>query len=101
MSEPQGPAVPGGQTPLWLRRTVVAGLLGGLLLVGFVVMRPFLSAIAWAAILTYVSWPLHLRVLARLRGGLLRQTVMAGSAGHLAARWRQGDCCAAGCARTV
>ena len=68
MSEPQGPAVPGGQTPLWLRRTVVAGLLGGLLLVGFVVMRPFLSAIAWAAILTYVSWPLHLRVLARLRG---------------------------------
>ena len=61
MSEPQGPAVPGGQTPLWLRRTVVAGLLGGLLLVGFVVVQPFLSAIAWAAILTYVSWPLRLR----------------------------------------
>ena len=57
-----------GQTPLWLRRTVLAGLLGGLLLAGFVVMRPFLSAIAWAAILTYVSWPLHLRVLAWLRG---------------------------------
>ena len=68
MSEPHGPAITAAQTPLWLRRTVVAGLLGGLLLVGFVVMRPFLSAIAWAAILTYVSWPLHLRVLARLRG---------------------------------
>ncbi len=68
------------QTPLWLRRTVVAGLLGGLLLVGFVVMRPFLSAIAWAAILTYVSWPLHLRLLARLRGhrtgAALAMTVM-------------------------
>ncbi|MEO7160643.1 MAG: hypothetical protein ABIX00_09120 [Polaromonas sp.] len=35
------------QTPLWLRRTVLAGLL----LVGFVVMRPFLA---------YLSWPLHL-----------------------------------------
>lgn len=69
-----------GQTPLWLRRTVVAGLLGGLLLVGFVVMRPFLSAIAWAAILSYVSWPLHLRVLAWLRGrrtwAALAMTVM-------------------------
>lgn len=60
-----------GQTPLWLRRTVVAGLLGGLLLVGFVVMRPFLVAIAWAAIMAYLSWPLHLRVLARLGGSLL------------------------------
>ncbi len=57
-----------GQPPLWLRRTVLAGLLGGLLLVGCVVMRPFLSAIAWAAILTYVSWPLHIRLLKRLRG---------------------------------
>ncbi len=57
-----------GQTPVWLRRTVVAGLLGGLLFGGFVVLRPFLSAIAWAAILTYASWPLHLRVVKRLRG---------------------------------
>ena len=54
--------------PRWLLRTVLAGLLGGLLLAGFVVLRPFLSAIAWAAILTYVTWPLHLRLLARLRG---------------------------------
>ncbi len=56
------------QTPLWLRRIVLAGLLGALLLAGFVVMQPFMAAIAWAAILTYVSWPLHLRVLARLGG---------------------------------
>lgn len=57
-----------GHPPLWLRRTVLAGLLGGLRLAGFVVLRPFLSAIAWAGVLTYVTWPLHLRLLARLRG---------------------------------
>ena len=55
-------------TPLWLRRIVLAGLLGGLLAVSFVVLRPFLTAIAWAAILCYVAWPLHLRVLTWLRG---------------------------------
>lgn len=59
---PKNPA----HTPVWLRRAVVAGLLGGLLLVGFVVMRPFLVSIAWAAILCYASWPLHLRVRAWL-----------------------------------
>jgi predicted PurR-regulated permease PerM len=57
-----------GTTPLWLRRAVVAGLLGGLLLLGFVVLQPFLAPIAWAAIFTYVSWPVHLRLLARMRG---------------------------------
>ena len=56
------------QTPRWLHRVVLAGLLGGVLWVGFVVMRPFMVAIAWAAILTCVSWPLHLRLLTRLRG---------------------------------
>lgn len=55
-------------TPPWVRRTVLAGLLSALLLAGFVVLKPFLAAIAWAAILCYVSWPLHLRVLARLHG---------------------------------
>jgi predicted PurR-regulated permease PerM len=51
-----------------MRRLVVAGLLGALLLVGFVVLRPFLAPIAWAAILCYVTWPLHQRVQARLHG---------------------------------
>jgi predicted PurR-regulated permease PerM len=55
-------------TPPWLRRAIVTSLLAGLLAAGFVVMQPFLAAITWAAILTYVAWPLHLRVLARLRG---------------------------------
>jgi len=74
------PNVSGGQTPLWLRRTLLAGLLGGLLLLGFIVLRPFLVAIAWAAILTYASWPLHRRVVAWLRGrrswAALAMTVM-------------------------
>jgi predicted PurR-regulated permease PerM len=55
-------------TSRWLHRALTAGLLGGLLWVGFVVMRPFMVAIAWAAILTCVSWPLHLRVSTRLSG---------------------------------
>ena len=55
-------------TSRWLHLALAAGLLGALMWVGFVVMRPFMVAIAWAAILTCVSWPLHLRVLARLRG---------------------------------
>ena len=53
-------------TPTWLRRSIVATLLGGLLIVGFVILQPFLTAVAWAAILVYVAWPLHERALARV-----------------------------------
>lgn len=53
-----------GDSPQWLRRSLVAGLL----LAGFVVMRPFLAAVAWAAILCFVSWPLLLRAQAVLGG---------------------------------
>ena len=55
-------------TPTWLRRSIVATLLGGLLIVGFVILQPFLTAVAWAAILVYVAWPLHERALARVGG---------------------------------
>jgi predicted PurR-regulated permease PerM len=34
----------------------------------FVVLRPFITPIAWAAILAYASWPLHIRM-DRLLGG--------------------------------
>ena len=60
--------MPHSPTPTWLRRTVVAALLAGLLAAGFVVVQPFLLAIAWAAILSYTAWPLHLRMI-RLLGG--------------------------------
>ena len=41
------------QTPHWLRRTLSGVVLGGLMWVGFLVMRPFMVAIAWAAVLTW------------------------------------------------
>ncbi|MBD3893752.1 AI-2E family transporter [Hydrogenophaga sp.] len=69
MTEPEADLRSGqGPTPPWLRRAVIAALLAGLLLVGFVVMQPFLVALAWAAILSFVTWPLLLRVQARLGG---------------------------------
>jgi predicted PurR-regulated permease PerM len=56
------------ETPHWLRRAIVAALLGGMMVAGFVVLRPFLTAVVWAAILVYVSWPLNQRLLARVGG---------------------------------
>jgi predicted PurR-regulated permease PerM len=51
----------------------VAGLF--LLLVGcFLVIKPFITALMWAAILSYSLWPLHRRLLARLGG---RRTLAA------------------------
>jgi len=54
--------------PAWLRNGLVAVLLGVLLLAGLIVLQPFLTAVAWAAILVYVSWPLYERLLRRFRG---------------------------------
>src|SRR5437899_11139596 len=34
----------------------------------FAVLRPFITPIAWAAILAYASWPLHARIERLLRG---------------------------------
>ncbi|HLT25731.1 MAG TPA: AI-2E family transporter [Zeimonas sp.] len=42
-------------------RVVLGILLGGLLLLVYAVMRPFLAPIAWALILAYVTWPLVVR----------------------------------------
>jgi len=43
-------------------RLVLGLLLGGLLILSYAVLRPFLVPVAWAAILVYVTWPLHVRV---------------------------------------
>jgi predicted PurR-regulated permease PerM len=40
----------------------------------FVVLRPFLSAVIWAAILSFSTWPIYLRIDALLRG---RKTLAA------------------------
>jgi predicted PurR-regulated permease PerM len=55
-------------------RVILGILLGGLLLLSYAVVRPFLAPIAWALILAYVTWPLVVR-LRRLLGG--RNTLAA------------------------
>jgi predicted PurR-regulated permease PerM len=46
----------------WFRRSIVAAVLIGILLLTYMVLQPFLVPTIWAAILAYVSWPLHIRV---------------------------------------
>ncbi len=60
-------------TTPWFRRLVVATILTGILLLTYTILRPFLVPLIWAAILAYVSWPLHLRILKAVR----RRTVIA------------------------
>jgi predicted PurR-regulated permease PerM len=50
-------------TDPWFRRLLVAGLILGILLLTFSVIRPFLVPLIWGAILAYVAWPVHLRML--------------------------------------
>ncbi len=56
----------GPQAPA--RRLLALGIFAGLLALGFVVLRPFLVPLLWAAVLVYITWPLHRRMLA-LGGG--------------------------------
>jgi predicted PurR-regulated permease PerM len=51
----------------WLRRTIVLVLLAGLVLLTYGVLKPFLVPVIWALILTYVTWPLFVRLRALLR----------------------------------
>jgi predicted PurR-regulated permease PerM len=55
-------------TAPWFRRLLVAGLILGILLLTFSVLQPFIVPLIWGAILAYVAWPLHLRVLKLCRG---------------------------------
>ena len=50
------------------RRLLAMAILGGLLALGFVVLQPFFVPLLWAAIIVYITWPLHARMLA-LTGG--------------------------------
>ena len=51
----------------WLRRLIVVVLLGGLVLLSYGVLRPFLVPVIWALILAYVTWPLYVRLRKLLR----------------------------------
>lgn len=53
--------------PLEQRWAQIAGI-ALIALTSFMVLRPFFTPIAWAAILAYASWPLHARIEQLLRG---------------------------------
>jgi len=61
-------AAPPGTSPSWIRRTLLLCLLGVLLGICYLVLRPFAKPLAWTAILAYVTWPLHRQVRAVLGG---------------------------------
>lgn len=52
----------------WLRRLLTSGMLAGLLLLGFLVLDPFIVPVVWAAILAYVTWPGYEWLLGKCRG---------------------------------
>ena len=61
----------------WLRRLLTVTLLGGLVLLGFRVMEPFIVPVVWAAILAFVTWPAYVRVLRACRGrGVVASLIM-------------------------
>ena len=45
-----------------VRRLILGFLLGGLLLLSYVILHLFLAPVAWAVILSYVTWPLYRRL---------------------------------------
>ena len=46
---------------------IIALLIGGLLLLSYVVLRPFLVPVIWALILAYVTWPLYVKLRTAMR----------------------------------
>lgn len=52
----------------WLRRLTVIAVVSVLVLLAFEVLQPFLVPVIWAAILAYVTWPLH-SMMVRAIGG--------------------------------
>jgi predicted PurR-regulated permease PerM len=63
-----------------LTRTVLAVLLLVILIgASFWILRPFLLAIIWAAMIVVATWPLMLRLQDRLRSRALTVTIMSGA----------------------
>jgi predicted PurR-regulated permease PerM len=63
-----------------LTRTVLAVLLMAILIgASFWVLRPFLLAIIWAAMIVVATWPMMLKLQARLRSRALAVTLMSGA----------------------
>ncbi|KAI5913214.1 AI-2E family transporter [Thauera sp. 2A1] len=47
-------------------RAIVGFLLGGLLILSYAVLQPFIVPVAWAVIIAFATWPLYLVLRARL-----------------------------------
>jgi predicted PurR-regulated permease PerM len=58
----------------WFRRAILAAVIVGILLLTYMVLQPFVVPSIWAAILAFVTWPLHIRVCRVIRR---RQTLSA------------------------
>jgi predicted PurR-regulated permease PerM len=75
----------------WLRRLLTVVLLGGLVLLGFRVLSPFIVPLMWAAILAYVSWPAYAWLLRRSGGratpAALLMTVLVSTAVIVPLAW--------------
>jgi predicted PurR-regulated permease PerM len=61
-------SIPPATTTPTLRTLAVAALLLAVLVLTFSVLEPFLVPFIWGGILAYVSWPLHRKLLALLKG---------------------------------
>lgn len=54
-----------------LKPLFLGAMLAGLLALAYMVLRNFISPLAWAIILTYITWPLHARMTRRLANNRL------------------------------
>lgn len=54
--------------PPWIPALILGLLLAGLLVLAYLVLESFLGPLAWAGILVYATWPLHVRLRRWLRG---------------------------------
>jgi predicted PurR-regulated permease PerM len=75
----------------WLRRLLTVALLGGLVVLGFQIIAPFVVPLLWAGILAYVSWPAYAWLL-RWRDGrptlaALSMTVLVSAAVIVPLAW--------------
>ena len=63
-----------------LARTVLAVLLIGVLIAAsFWILRPFLLSVVWAAMIVVATWPMMLKVQARLRRRWVAVAIMSGT----------------------
>jgi predicted PurR-regulated permease PerM len=58
------------------RRIILALLLGGLFILGYLVLSWFIVPAAWAAILAYVTWPAYARLRKLLRGQAMSSALL-------------------------